>query len=521
MVADEVSTEAPGVRPRRVYSQAMLPEIGIGLAAGLVVGWVIAWALGQSRQREEKQRGAQLEQQLEERAKALESAQGERDAARRDLAVQQATAAERDATQRAEIAALKAAQEYLEKNAECAAQALEELRGESVGLHSRLLDSETERASLKSGLEAEQRNHAEKVATLTDQFKSLASEILEKNSKTISEQNKSNIGDLLKPMGDAIEKLRGATQELEVKREGAYEKVSEAIRGIQETHKDLRTETAQLVQALRSPKARGNWGQLQLQRCVEFAGMVEHASFDLEVHVRTDDAALRPDCVVYLPNGRTIIIDAKTPLDAFLDAADEIDETTRALRLAAHAASVRGHVKQLSDKKYWKQFRDSPDFVVCFLPTEALFSAALEQDPELIEFGSNSNVILATPTTLIALLKAVAYGWQQMEITRNAFAIKEAGEKLYDKLATAQKYFSKMGSALDSAVGQYNSLIGCMEGGKGAFVQARRLHELGVGHDELSELRRLESEVRDMKEDEWAQTNGLALAAEADTNSRD
>lgn len=335
------------------------------------------------------------------------------------------------------------------------------------------------------------------------------------------EAKETAIATLLKPVGEALSKLQQATQGMEEKRAEAYGAVLAEISNIKETHQSLRRETTQLVQALRAPKARGNWGELQLKRCVEFAGMVEHASFDTQVFVRGEDASSQPDCVVYLPNGRTIIIDAKTPLDAFLDASVETDEAARALRLAAHAASVREHLTQLSAKAYWKQFRDSPDFVVCFLPKEVLFSAALEQDPDLIEYGSNSNVILATPTTLIALLKAVAYGWQQMEVTRNAIAIKEAAEKLYDKLGSAQDYINKVGKALTSAVSGYNSLIGCMEGGKGAFVQARRLHELGVGHDELPELKRLESELRAMKEDEWPRTGGLALAAEAEADRGD
>lgn len=452
MVADEVSTEAPGVHRRRVYSQAMIPQIGIGLVAGLVVGWVIAWALGQVKI-------ATLTTELK----------AEKDSAAEKL-------------------------ELLTKAREELSNHFKALAGEALSDNN---NSFLTLAKQELGQQQESANHS-------------------------LEAKETAIASLLTPVNDALKSLQNATQDLEGKRERAYGTVLAEIKNIQQTHQSLRRETTQLIQALRAPKTRGNWGQLQLQRCIEFAGMVEHASFDLEVHVRTDDSALRPDCVVYLPNGRTIVIDAKTPLDAFLDAADEsTDEATRALRLAAHAASVRGHVKQLSDKKYWKQFKDSPDFVVCFLPTEALFSAALEQDPELIEFGSNSNVILATPTTLIALLKAVAYGWQQMEITRHAIAIKETGQKLYDKLATAQDYFNKLGKALAGAVSGYNSLIGCMEGGKGVFVQARRLHELGVGQDELPELKRLESELRDIKEDEWPLTNSLAFAAEAEADRED
>jgi DNA recombination protein RmuC len=462
----------------------MLPEIGIALAAGLALGFVVAWTLSRSRQNVESQRASQLEQQLAERAAALESMQRKQEAT--------------DAS----VRSLETANARLEERLVAEKAALEQARN-----------------------------------SLSDTFSGLARKALSENNQSFLEFAKQELGrqqqsasssleaketaiaTLLKPVGEALDKLQQATQGMETKRAEAYGAVLTEIANIKETHQSLRRETSQLVQALRAPKARGNWGELQLKRCVEFAGMVEHASFDTQIFVRGEDVSRQPDCVVYLPNGRTIIIDAKTPLDAFLDAAGETDEAARELRLAAHAASVREHLSQLSAKAYWKQFKDSPDFVVCFLPKEVLFSAALEQDPDLIEFGSNSSVILATPTTLIALLKAVAYGWQQMEVTKNAIAIREAGEKLYDKLAGAQDYFNKMGRALTSAVGQYNSLIGCIEGRGSVFSQARKLHELGIGQEELAEIQLLESVTRDLKADDWSHSEGLSLAAQAGQES--
>lgn len=396
---------------------------------------------------------------------------------------------------------------------------------------------EKDKARLEERLVAEKAALEQARKSLTETFGSLAGEALSRNNEsfltlakrelgqqqkeadTSLETRKEAIAGLLKPVGDALEKLQSATHDLEVKREGAYGKVLAEITNIQETHQSLRRETAQLTQALRAPKARGNWGELQLRRCIEFAGMVEHASFDVEVFVRSDDLSIRPDCVIHLPNGRSIIIDVKTPFDAFLDAMSSTDETIRELRLADHASRVRAHLAQLSAKAYWKQFRDSPDFVVCFLSSEVLFSAALEQDPGLIEFGSNSNVILATPTTLIALLKAVAYGWQQMEVTKNAIAIREAGERLYDKLIKAQDYISKMGKAVSAVVAHYNSLLGCIEGGRGIFAQARRLHDLGISQDELPEIRLLDPNVRDIKETEWSPSGSLFIAAEVEDDS--
>lgn len=450
------------------------------MVAGLAFGFLVAWALGQKH----RQRASQLEQQLAERTAALETTQRKQEAAEASV-----------------------------------------------------LSLETVKARLEERLVAEKAALEQARNSLSDTFSALARKALSENNQSFLDSAKQELGKqqqsanssleaketaiatLLKPVGEALEKLQNATQGMEQKRAEAYGTVLAEITSIKETHQNLRRETSQLVQALRAPKARGNWGELQLKRCIEFAGMVEHASFDTQVFVRGEEASRQPDCVVYLPNGRTIIIDAKTPLDAFLDAAGETDEAARALRLAAHAASVREHLSQLSAKAYWKQFKDSPDFVVCFLPKEVLFSAALEQDPDLIEFGSNSSVILATPTTLIALLKAVAYGWQQMEVTKNAIAIREAGEKLYDKLASAQDYFNKMGRALTSAVGQYNSLIGCLEGRGSVFSQARKLHDLGIGQEELAEIQLLESVTRDLKADDWSQSEGLSLAAQAGKES--
>jgi DNA recombination protein RmuC len=457
----------------------MLLYIAIGVA-GLIVGFLIARSTSRTALELERQRAAQLDRDLTQRV-------AERDSALRDLA------------------------------------AASDLR----------IQLEREKAQLETQLTAEKNALEEARKSLGDTFSALASRALKDNNQSFLDLARQELGkqqttassdleakenaiaNLLKPVGEALSKLQTTTHELEVKREGAYSSVLTEIKNIQETHQSLRRETTQLIQALRAPKARGNWGQLQLKRCVEFAGMVEHASFDLEVHVRKEDEALRPDCIIYLPNSRTIVVDAKTPFDAFLDAMNTSDEAARDTLLAAHAARVREHLKELSAKAYWKQFQQSPDFVVCFLPSEVLFSAALEKDPDLIEFGSNSNVILATPTTLIALLKAVAYGWQQMDITRHAIAIRETGQKLYDKLATAQDYFGKMGKALDTAVRQYNSLVGCIEGKGSVFTLARKLHELGIGQEELTEAQPLESATRDLKADDWI-SEPLSLAADTE-----
>lgn len=359
--------------------------------------------------------------------------------------------------------------------------------------------------------------------TLTNAFKSLAGDVLKENNaqflglanRELSAKEQS-IEKMLAPMCEALGEVKTQTQQLETKRAEAYSEVLTEIRNIQQTHQALRQETTQLVQALRAPKARGNWGELQLQRCIEFAGMVEHCSFDVQKYMRggDDDSAQRPDVVVRLPNGRCIVVDAKTPLDAYLSAMSATDDGQRIAFLKTHAIQVRTHLSQLGGKQYWQRFNNSPDFVVCFLPSEVLFSAALEQDPSLIEAGSQLNVILATPTTLIALLKAVAYGWQQMEITRNAVEICTAGENLYRKLAGTQEHFARMGNALSNSVKHFNNLVGAVEGRGSVFSLAAKLHELKIGQEEIPEIAPIEAATRSLQSNHWDEP--LAIAASRD-----
>lgn len=399
------------------------------------------------------------------------------------------------------------------------------LRGQVTALQTEITQSSEQLKAAQLSLASERELLATARVTLTDTFKSLAGDILKDNNaqflglanRELSAKEES-IEKLLSPVRETLGKMEMQTQQLETKRAEAYAEVLTEIKNIQETHKALRMETTQLVQALRAPKARGNWGELQLKRCVEFAGMVQHCSFDTEVFMRGDqDASQRPDVVVQLPNGRAIIIDAKTPLDAYLSAMSTTDEIQRAIYLKAHAAQVRAHLTQLGSKKYGDRLQNSPDFVVCFLPSEVLFSAALEQDPSLIEFGSQANVILATPTTLIALLKAVAYGWQQMEITRNAIEICKTGEELYKKLAGTRGHFENLRGALNRSVLFFNSLLGAVDGqGDNVFSLARKLHELKIGQEEIVEVAPIESKPRALKSDHWAAP--IALAASEETS---
>jgi len=330
------------------------------------------------------------------------------------------------------------------------------------------------------------------------------------------------IKNLVDPLGAALKALDEQARAMEVKRSGAYSEVKTLVENIQNSIPAsldaLKNETAQLITAFRAPKTRGNWGELQLKRCVEYAGMVQYCSFSEQVTARDeDDKMLRPDMTIQLPNGREIVVDAKTPLDAFLDAGGATDPAAQQLRFTAHAARVKAHLKDLSSKAYWKQFEKAPDFVVCFLPSEALFSAALEADPSLIEFSAQNHVVMATPTTLIALLRAVEFGWQQTEITKNAKAIHELGRRIYEKLVVAQGHVTRLGNALGNSVDHYNSFLGSIEGKKGGsvFMLGRQLGELAHGDGELPETVKLQSDVRELESPEWSQP-GLALAAEAE-----
>jgi DNA recombination protein RmuC len=399
------------------------------------------------------------------------------------------------------------------------------------------LASERELSRMREQSQEEKYNQMK--ADLDTAFKSAAADALRANTESFLALARQQLGgqtqearqtleakelaikNLLDPLGATLKSLDEQTRAMEVARSGAYAKVETLVETMQSTIPKsldaLKNETSQLITALRAPKTRGNWGELQLKRCVEYAGMVEYCSFSEQVTARDgNDNLLRPDMTIQLPNGRTIIVDAKTPLDAFLDASGNDDPAAQGLRFAAHAERVKAHLRELSSKTYWRQFDNTPEFVICFLPSEALFSAALEADPSLIEFSSQANVVMATPTTLIALLKAVAYGWQQSQVTQNAKAIQETGRDLYNKLVNAHEYFSKMGAALENAVGNYNKFVGAVEGRGGAFFHARKLGSLVHGGDEIEQLEVLPAEPRLLAAEDWVPGTEPALAADAD-----
>ncbi len=314
---------------------------------------------------------------------------------------------------------------------------------------------------------------------LKDTFKALSSDALRSNNETFSV--------IVNPLKETLDKLDTKIHEIEKERKGTQDVLKSEISRLFALSDGLKKETGNLVTALRKPHVRGRWGEIQLKRVVELAGMQEYCDFELQQTVTNEkEAKLRPDMIIKLPSGRQIVVDSKVPLDSYLDAVSESDPAAQEAKLKHHATQVKARIDELRKKEYWNQFDHTPDFVVLFLPGENLFSSALDYEPSLIELGVENKVLIATPTTLIALLKAVAYGWKQQTIEENANKIAQLGSELFERLSTMTDHFNGLGKELNSAVKKYNDTLSSME--SRVLISARKFKELGVGSAKDKEL---------------------------------
>src|SRR5450631_2083297 len=461
------------------------------LVVGFAVGWM--WAAARERQRaEEKPRALeaelrQIEPKLREAEATARAAQATADELRRSLGVAEDRA--------------------------------RELAGELAQTQRARAIAETQTIELRRNLDEQKELLARAEEKLGDTFRALAAQALAANNegfltlaaeKLGADRKQSDealaarqtaIDGLLKPVKESLDRVDSKIQELERERGQAYGRLTELVRNLTETQSKLSTETGNLVRALRAPAVRGRWGEIQLARVVELAGMVEHCDFVQQETLEADGGRLRHDMIVKLPGGRHVVVDAKVPLEAYLDALDATDEESRRSHIARHAGQIRSHVLKLSAKSYWSELPCTPEFVVMFLPSEAMYSAALQEMPSLIEDGVGKRVLIATPTTLIALLQAVHFGWRQELLAENAQAISQQGKELHLRLATMVEHWSKVGIALDRATDSYNKAVSSYESRVSPAI--RRLDELGAASDKcVPDLKPVESRPRGLAWDE-------------------